>query len=94
MRWRLIVLGALAVLLAIGCVLCATGAVDLAYRAQQVFGDVTQTQPTLEQQDESNRLYQESFGLQLLTTPLAVGSLGSALAVPLVLARRWQLRER
>jgi hypothetical protein len=48
----------------------------------------------LAQQEESDRLWQQSAGLSLLVTPLAVGSLVSALAVPGVLARRWQLRER
>jgi len=93
MRWRLIVLGALAVGFGIGCVVSTTAAVDLSFRAQQVFGDQQEHQPTVEQMDESNRLYQQSNGLQLLMTPLLVGSLSCALAVPVVLARRWQLRE-
>ena len=93
MRWRLIVLGVLAVAFATGCAVCATVAVDLSFRAQQVYGDVQETSPTIEQMDESNRLYQESWGLQILMTPLVVGSLSCALAVPAVLGRRWQLRE-
>jgi len=95
MRWRLIVLGLLALVLGVGCALCAMGAVDAAFRAQEIFGD-PQNPPGIEQQAASNRMYQLSYGLQLLTTPLAFGSLASALAVPAVLARRWQvqLRER
>jgi hypothetical protein len=92
MRWRLIVLGLLAVVLGIGCALSALGAVDAAFRAQEIFGD-PQNPPGIEQQAESNRMYQLSYGLQLLMTPLAFGSLASALAVPAVLGRRWQLRE-
>jgi hypothetical protein len=93
MRWRLIVLGALAVAFAIGCILCANGALDRSFRAQQVWSDVQQNPPTNSQMDEANRLSQQSYGLQLVVTPLASGSLMSALAIPAVLARRWQLRE-
>jgi hypothetical protein len=93
MRWRLIVLGALAVAFAIGCILTANGALDLSFRAQQVWSDVQQNPPTRAQMDDSNRLSQQSFGLQLLVTPLAAGSLMGALAIPAVLARRWQVRE-
>jgi hypothetical protein len=93
MRWRLIVLGCLAVAMAVGCLMCGYAATDLAYRAQQVFGDVQQNPPTPEEQAASNRMSQESWGLQLLMTPLAAGSLISALAVPAILGRRWQLRE-
>lgn len=93
MRWRLIVLGALAVAFGIGFAVCTNAAVDLSFRAQAAYGDVQNNAPTIEQMDESNRLYQESWGLQLLMTPLTVGSLSCALAVPAVLGRRWQLRE-
>jgi len=93
MRWRLIVLGVLAVAFAIACVICTSVAVDLSFRAQQAYGDAQDNIPTIEQMDESNRLYQESWGLQILMTPLVVGSLSCALAVPAVLGRRWQLRE-
>lgn len=92
MRWRLIVLGLLAVALGAGCALSAMGAVDAEFRAQEIFGD-PQTPPSIEQQDASNRMFQQSYGLQLLMMPLAFGSLGSALAVPVVLGRRWQLRQ-
>ena len=93
MRWRLILLGALAVAFAVGCVLCTNAAVDLSYRAQQVWGDVQQNPPTRRQMDEANRLSQQAYGLQLLMTPLAAGALMGALAIPTVLARRWQVRE-
>jgi hypothetical protein len=93
MRWRLIVLGVLTIAFGIGCAACANAAVDLSFRAQQIYGDVQQNSPTIEQMDESNRLYQQSYGLQIMMTPLAVGSLSSALAVAAVLGRRWQLRE-
>jgi len=93
MQWRLIVLGALAIAFAVGCVLCTSVAVDLSYRAQLVWGDVQQKPPTRSQMDEANRLSQQAYGLQLLVTPLAAGSLMSALAIPAVLARRWQVRE-
>jgi hypothetical protein len=93
MRWRLIVLGCLAVALAIGCAVCASAASDLSYRAQQFYTDVSQSGPTAAQQAAQTRMFQQSWGLQLLMTPLAAGSLISGLAVPAVLARRWQLRE-
>jgi hypothetical protein len=94
MRWRLIVLAGLAVALAIGCVVCTTGAVDYYFRAQQVYGDVQVQNPTAAQEAESFRLYQHSYGLQLLMTPLAAGSLIFAMAVTAVLGRRWQRREQ
>ncbi len=93
MRWRLIVLGCLAVALGVGCALCASAAVELEHRAQLSFSDVQQNPPTIEQQAASDRMYQQSYGLQLLMAPLAVGSLASALAVPALLGRRWQQRE-
>jgi hypothetical protein len=93
MRWRLIVLGSLAVALAIGCVLCTKTAIDLQFRAQHVFTGDQQSAPTIEQQSESDRLYFQSYGLQLVIAPLASASLASGLAVPAVLGRRWQVRE-
>jgi len=92
-RWRLIVLGCLAVALAALLAVCGNAAVDLNYRAQQMYNDAPGNQPTQAQMDESTRLYQESWGLSILLTPLAAGSLISALAIPAVLGRRWQLRE-
>ena len=93
MRWRLIVLGCLAIALAIGCAALANVAVDLSYRAQQIFTNAQENQPAPSQMDLSTRLWQQSYGLTLLLTPLAAGSLISALAIPAVLGRRWQLRE-
>ena len=93
MRWRLIVLGALAIAFAVACVVSTNAAVDLSFRAQEAYQDLQNDPPSIEQMDESNRLYQQSWGLQLLMTPLAVGSLSCALAVPAVLGRRWQRRQ-
>ena len=92
MRWRLIVLGCLAVALASGSAACGNAAVDLWSRAQLIYGN-GQTQPTQAQMDASTRMYQEMSGLSMLMTPLAAGSLFSGLAIPAVLGRRWQLRE-
>jgi hypothetical protein len=93
MRWRLIVLAGLAVALAAGCAFCTTTAVDLYFRAQQIYGNLQEQAPTAAQEAESFRLYQHSYGLQLLMTPLAAGSLICVLAVLAVLGRRWQVRE-
>lgn len=92
MRRRLIVLGLLAIALGFGCALAAVGAVDASFRAQEIFGD-PQNPPSIQQQDASNRMFQQSYGLQLLMMPLAFGSLASTLAVPVVLGRRWQVRQ-
>lgn len=94
MRWRMIVLGLFAVAMAAGCAVCMTASADLSYRAQRIFGDVQTHPPTLAQQEESDRMWQQSSGLSLLVTPLAVGSLVGLLAIPAVLARRWQPREQ
>jgi len=93
MRWRLILLALLTIAMSLGCAASVNAAADLGYRAQRVFVDVQNDPPSQAQQDESNRLSQESLGLQLLVMPLAFGSLAGALAITLVLARRWQLRE-
>jgi hypothetical protein len=93
MRWRLIVLGGLAVAFAIACVFCSTAAVDLSFRAQQAYGDGQQQGPTIEQMAEADRLYRLTYSLQLLMTPLATGALTCGLAITAVLGRRWQLRE-
>jgi hypothetical protein len=93
MRWRLIVLGCLAVAFAVGFVLCTVTSLDVSDRAQEVMGNLQTTAPTDEQQAESFHLYQQSFGLTLLMPPLFVGALICGMAVPAVLGRRWQLRE-
>lgn len=92
MLWRLIVLGCLAVGLAIGCVASMNAAIDLSFRSEQIYGD-GQKQPTVAQMDASTRLSQEAWGLSMLVTPMAAGSFISALAIPAVLGRRWQVRE-
>lgn len=86
-------LGVLAAVFAVGCFLCTNATVDLSSRAQQLYGAGQENPPTTRQMDEANRLSQQGYGLQLLVMPLAAGSLMSALAIPAVLARRWQLRE-
>ena len=91
MRWRLIVLGLLALALAVSFALCTHASVDLSFRGQQVFSGAQQ--PTQKEQDEATRLFRQSSALQLVGTPLATGSLICALAIPAVLGRRWQLRE-
>jgi len=93
MRWRLLVLGALAILLAVGGVLCGNAAIDLEMRANAVYSDVQNTPPTISQMDEATRLSQESYGLGLLMTPLAAGALMCGVAIVAVLALRWQRRE-
>jgi len=93
MRWRLIVLGCLAIAMAIGCVASTNATMDLQYRAQQIYGHSDQSQPTQAEMDKATRLSQQAWGLSILVTPLGSGSAISALAIPAVLARRWQLRE-
>ena len=89
---RLIVLGALVLLLGIAVAVCTWGSLELMSQMQVIY-EGTQ-QPSQKQMDAADALATQAYTLQLLVTPLAVGSLLSALAVPIVLARRWQLREQ
>lgn len=92
MRWRLIVLGVLAVVLGIVVAVALFGAAELSSRSQRIYSAAGESVPTQKQQDEANRLIQQAGGLEQLITPLATGSLACGLAILLVLGRRWQLR--
>lgn len=92
MRWRLLVLGALGLVLAVAVGLSAWRSAELTSQAQGIF--VAQNQnPTQKQQDEAIRKYQEASILQSALTPLGTAALLCGLGIPVVLARRWQLRE-
>ncbi|MEO6534217.1 MAG: hypothetical protein ABIO06_11670 [Pseudolysinimonas sp.] len=93
MRWRLAVLGLLSVALGVGFVLCTLSTAEMSYRGQQVFNNSQQQQPSPAQQADADRLFRQSSALDLALTPLAIGSLVCALAIPAVLGRRWQVRE-
>ena len=92
MRWRLIVLGLLAVALGVLVGICVHGSAELSYLGQKVFTEST-PQPTVAQQEAATRAFQQSAVLQVLILPLAMGSLSCALAIPAILATRWNLRE-
>jgi hypothetical protein len=90
MRWRVAVLITMAVLLSAGALLCIVQANTLSEAGQRVYENVGQTQPTIAQQVAANQAFQAASALQVLSTPLAVGSLLAVVGVLMVLAIRWQ----
>ena len=90
MRWRVAVLIAMAGLLGAGALLCVVESNTLSEAGQRVYENVGQNQPTAAQADAANQAFNASSVLQLLSTPLAIGSLLAVVGVLLVLAIRWQ----
>ena len=90
MRWRMAVMIAMAVLLGAGALFCVVESSTLSSAGQRVYEDVGQNQPTVAQAEAANRFFQASSALQVLSTPLAVGSLLAVVGVLMVLAIRWQ----
>ena len=94
MRWRVIALGALTVVLTAITALCIWQSSTLFVDGQNIFSRVGGTdQPSQQVMDAANRLFQVASALQQLVTPLALGAIVCGLAVLLILARRWQLRD-
>ena len=89
MRWRVAVMIAMAMLLGAGALLCTVQASALSDVGQRVYQDVGQNQPTDAQQEAASVAFQASSALQVLITPLAVGSLLAVIGVLMVLAIRW-----
>ena len=90
MRWRVVVLIAMAVLLGAAALFCVAESSTLSSAGQRVYQDVGQNQPTIAQSAAASRLFQASSALQVLSTPLAAGSLLAVVGVLVVLAIRWQ----
>jgi hypothetical protein len=90
MRWRVVVLIAMAVVLGTGALLSMVQASALASVGQRVYQDLSQSEPTIAQQAAASQAFQASSALQLLSMPLAVGSLLAVIGVLMVLAIRWQ----
>jgi hypothetical protein len=90
MRWRVAVMIAMAVVLGAGALLCVVQASALSDVGQRVYQDVSQSGPTVAQQEAANVAFQASSALQVLSTPLVVGSLLAVIGVVMVLAIRWQ----
>lgn len=91
MRWRLIVLGVLAITLAVVTWLCVRVCGEMFADGQQIYTTSGGNQPSQKVMDAATRLFQTAAALQQLVTPLATGAILSGLAVLLILARRWQL---
>ena len=95
MRWRVAVMIAMAVLLGAAALFCVAESSTLSSAGQRVYQDVSQNGPTIAQQEAANQAFQASSALQVLSTPLVVGSLLAVIGVVMVLAIRWQrLRPR
>jgi hypothetical protein len=94
MRWRMVVIAALAVVLAIVVAFCVLRAADLSLRSMQIYTASGDQGLTEAQQARAEALTQEASGLQQLITPLSSGSLACGLAILLVLGRRRQLRDQ
>ncbi len=90
MRWRVALLIAMAVLLGAAALFCVAESSTLSSAGQRVYQDVGQNQPTIEQSADASRFFQASSALQVLSTPLAVGSLLAVVGMLMVLAIRWQ----
>ena len=93
MRWRLIVLGGLAVVLAAFSEYCVWQAGALLDRGQKMYQVVDPSGPSQAVQEAANRLFQSGYVLQQLVTPIATGAVVSGLAVLILLARRRQLQD-
>jgi hypothetical protein len=95
MRWRVAVMIAMAVVLGAGALFCIVQSSALSSAGQRVYQDVSQNGPTIAQQEAANQAFQASSALQVLSTPLVVGSLLAVIGVVMVLTIRWQrLRPR
>ena len=90
MRWRVALMIAMAVVLGAGALLSIVQANALSDVGQRLYQDIGQNQPTVAQQEAANVAFQASSALQVLSTPLAVGSLLAVIGVLMVLAIRWQ----
>ncbi len=92
MRTRLIVLGGLAVVLAVGAVVMAYAAAQLQFAGQRIGLGLSGSAQTPADFEEQRFLFVFSFALQPMVAPFVTASLLSVAAILAVLARRSQLR--
>ena len=92
MRGRLIALGGLAVLLAVGSVALAYAAAELQFAGQRIGLGLDAGAPTPADFVQQRFLFVLAGALESIIAPIATASLLALVAIPAVLARRWQLR--
>jgi hypothetical protein len=91
MRWRVIVLAALAAVLTAITGFCVWKSGELINAGSHLYETATDGQLSQKLAETASRLYQTGYALEQLITPLAIGAIVCGLSVLVVLARRWQL---